>query len=394
MNILKNKRLLISVAIIALVLYIAVPRILAHIGSVAQMKAMRAPVKVEVTTPHYENIYKTIQSSGRLDAKYSVDIVARVQGWLQKSYFKEGDFVKAGSTLFLIEPDEYKIAVDKAQAAVSETKANLINAEKDLVRAEELVKQDFVSRSYYDQTLAKRDSLLGALSIQKAALESAKLNLSYTNVKAPVDGKIGKIIITEGNLVNPTSGALAKLVSTTPIYAYFTINSEDYMDFKKAAKAGDKEGLSSMLVNITLADGTQYPENGKVEFVDNVVDTNLGTISLRATFTNKDNILVPGDFINVTAKSTEAQQMLLVPIEAVQESTNGMYVVVVKENNDIEQRFIKANGQYEGHWIVTDGLNENEQVVVKGLQKVQLGRKVEIVQPQPEEKAEANKETK
>ena len=236
--------------------------------------------------------------------------------------------------------------------------------------------------------------MLGALSIQKAALESAKLNLSYTNVKAPVDGKIGKIIITEGNLVNPTSGALAKLVSTTPIYAYFTINSEDYMDFKKAAKAGDKEGLSSMVVNITLADGTQYPENGKVEFVDNVVDTNLGTISLRATFTNKDNILVPGDFINVTAKSTEAKQMLLVPIEAVQESTNGMYVVVVKENNDIEQRFIKANGQYEGHWIVTDGLNEKEQVVVKGLQKVQIGRKVEIVQPQPEEKAEENKETK
>ena len=219
--------------------------------------------------------------------------------------------------------------MNKAQAAVSETQANLTNAEKDLARAEELVKQDFVSRSYYDQTLAKRDSLLGTLSIQKAALESAKLNLSYTTIKAPVDGKIGKIIITEGNLVNPTSGALAKLVSTTPIYAYFTINSEDYLDFKKTAKAGDKEGLSSMIVNITLSDGTKYPEDGKVEFVDNVVDTNLGTISLRATITNKDNILVPGDFINVTAKSTEAKQMLLVPIEAVQESTNGMYVVVV-----------------------------------------------------------------
>ena len=394
MKILKNKRLLIIIATAALVLYIAVPRILAHIGSIAQIKAMRAPVKVEVTKPHFENIHKTIQSSGRLDAKYSVDIVARIQGWLQKSYFKEGDFVKAGATLFLIEPDEYKIAVNKAQAAVSETQANLTNAEKDLARAEELVKQDFVSRSYYDQTLAKRDSLLGTLSIQKAALESAKLNLSYTTIKAPVDGKIGKIIITEGNLVNPTSGALAKLVSTTPIYAYFTINSEDYLDFKKTAKAGDKEGLSSMIVNITLSDGTKYPEDGKVEFVDNVVDTNLGTISLRATFTNKDNILVPGDFINVTAKSTEAKQMLLVPIEAVQESTNGMYVVVVKEDNNIEQRFIKAAGQYEGNWIVTDGLNENEQIVVKGLQKVQLCKKVEIVKPQENEQPEENKETK
>lgn len=394
MNILKNKRLLIIIAIVALILYIAVPRILAYTGKIAQIKRMNMPVKVEVVNPHYEDIHKTIQSSGRLAAKYSVDIVARVQGWLQKSFFKEGDFVKAGETLFLIEPDEYKIAVNKAQAAVSETKANLINAEKDLARAEELVKQDFVSRSYYDQTLAKRDSLLGALSIQKAALESAKLNLSYTNIKAPVDGKIGKIIITQGNLVNPSSGALAKLVSTTPIYAYFTINSEDYLDFKKAAKSGDKEGLSSMVVNITLSDGTKYPEDGKVEFVDNIVDTNLGTISLRATFTNKNNILVPGDFINVTAKSTEAQKMLLVPIESVQESTNGMYVVVVKEDNNIEQRFIKTNGQYEGHWIVTNGLNENEEIVVKGLQKVQLGKKVEIVKSQENEQAEENKETK
>ena len=274
MNFLKNKRLLITIAVAVLCLYIAVPRILAFFGKQAQMRAMMMPVKVEVVNPHYENIYKQIESSGRLDAKFSVDIVARVQGWLEKAYFKEGDYVKQGTTLFLIEPNEYKIAVSKAQSALRETKANLINAEKDLARAEELVKQDYVSKAYYDQVLAKRDSLRAALGVQQSALDEAKLNLSYTTIKAPVSGKIGKIIITQGNLVNAQSGPLAKLVSTSPIYAYFTIKSDDYLDFKKTATAGDKEGLDSMVVNIILSDGSKYPEDGKVEFVDNVVDTN------------------------------------------------------------------------------------------------------------------------
>lgn len=394
MKYLKNKRLVITIAIILLCLYIAIPRVLAYFGNIAMMKAMRAPVKVEVVNPHYEDNFKKIESSGRLAAKYSVDIVARVQGWLQKSFFKEGDYVKEGTTLFLIEPNEYKIAVEKAQAAVSETKANLINAQKDLQRAEELVKQDFVSRSYYDQALAKHDSLQGALSIQQATLAAAKLNLSYTTIKAPVSGKIGKIIITQGNLVNPSSGPLAKLVSTSPIYAYFSINSDDYLDFKRSAKKGDKEGLNSMVVKLILSDGSEYPEVGKVEFVDNVVDTNLGTISLRATFQNKDNALVPGDFINVIATSTEAQKVLLVPMEAVQESTNGMYAVVVNEDNSIKQTFIKAGGQKDGFWIVKEGLTDKDKVVVKGLQKVQLNKKVEIINQEEKENAETDKEQK
>ena len=257
----------------------------------------------------------------------------------------------------------------------------MINAEKDLARAHELVKQDFVSRSYYDQALAKRDSLRGALSVQQAALADARLNLSYTRVKAPVSGKIGKIIITQGNLVNQQSGALAKLVSTTPIYAYFTIKSEDYLAFKRAAKPGDKEGLASMVVNIILADGTKYNENGVVEFVDNTIDPNLGTVSLRAKFSNKDNALVPGDYINVIATSTEPQKELLVPMEAVQESEKGMYVAAVDENNVVSQQFIKVNGQHNGHWIVTDGLAVTDKVITKGLQKVQAGGKVEIILP-------------
>lgn len=394
MDFLKNKRLLITIAVIVLCLYITIPRILGWIASQAQKKAMMIPIKVEAVTPHYEDVYKKIESSGRLDAKFSVDIVARVQGWLEKSYFKEGDYVKQGTTLFLIEPNEYKIAVNKAQAAVKETKANLISAEKDLARAEELVKQDYVSRAYYDQTLAKRDSLRAALGVQQSALDEAKLNLSYTTIKAPVSGKIGKIIITQGNLVNAQSGPLAKLVSTSPIYAYFTINSEDYLDFKKAAAKDDKEGLNSMVVNIILSDGSKYPENGNVEFVDNVVDTNLGTISLRATFSNKDNSLVPGDFIKVTATSIHPQKKLLVPLEAVQESEKGMYVAKIDENNTVIQQFIQVNGQKGDYWIVTEGLSDKDKIITKGLQKVRVGGKVEIIDSTQEKTSDSSKDNK
>jgi len=394
MNFLKNKRLLITIGVIALCLYITIPRILAWLGEQAQRRAMMMPVKVEVVNPHYEDFYKKIESSGRLDAKFSVDIVARVQGWLEKSYFKEGDYVKQGTTLFLIEPNEYKIAVNKAQAALKETKANLINAEKDLARAAELVKQDYVSRAYYDQTLAKRDSLRAALGVQQSALDEAKLNLSYTTIKAPVSGKIGKIIITQGNLVNAQSGPLAKLVSTSPIYAYFTIKSDDYLDFKKAAAKNDKEGLNSMVVNIILSDGSKYPEDGKVEFVDNVVDTSLGTISLRATFSNSDNSLVPGDFIKVTATSIYPQKKLHVPVEAVQESEKGMYVAKIDEKNTVVQQFIQVDGQKGDYWIVTEGLTDKDKIITKGLQKVRVGGKVEIVDSTEEQPANSNKDKK
>ena len=165
-----------------------------------------------------------------------------------------------------------------------------------------------------------------------------------------------------------------------------SIKSDDYLEFKKAAKPGDKEGLDSMVVNIILSDGSKYPENGKVEFVDNVVDTNLGTISLRATFSNKDNSLVPGDFIKVTATSKEAQKKLLVPIEAVQESEKGMYVAKVNDDNVVEQQFITTSGQKGDYWIVSEGLDENDKVITKGLQKVQIGRKVEIINSAEEQK--------
>ena len=371
-----NKKKIIIGAIVALiVLPIVFNKVMTFVSTKIMAKMNAKPPAVEIGTVVKGDYYPKTESVGRIEAKYSVDVVARINGWLQKSYFKEGNYVKKGQTLFLIQPHEYEIAVQQAQAAVRQSEAALVNAEKELTRARELVKNDFVSKSYFDQALATRDQNKAQLDANKASLANAKLNLSYTKIKAPVDGKIGKIIITEGNLVNAQSGTLARIVSTSPIYVYFNLKSEDYLKFKKAEAEAHNE-LGDTKVFIKLSDGSIYHEAGKLEFVNNEVDPTAGTISLRATFDNKDRFLVPGDFVNVVAEAIKPKQVLLVPQIAVSESTQGTYVWVVDDKNVAKQKFIKISNQEGDKWIVKEGLTEGETVITKGFQTLRDGMTV------------------
>ena len=340
----------------------------------------KKPTPVEVARVSETEIYPTMESVGRIEAKYSVDIVARINGWLQKRYFQEGAFVKKGQTLFLIQPKEYQIAVQQAQAAVRQSKAALINAEKELVRAKELVKNDFVSKSYYDNALATRDQNRATLDVNKANLEAAKLNLSYTKINSPVDGRVGKILITEGNLVNPQSGTLAKIVSTSPIYAYFTIKSEDYVRYMRNRLDGKTHKFSGFDIKIKLSDGSTYYENGKLEFINNEVDPTAGTIALRATFENKDNVLVPGDFVNVTAISQKPVKVVVVPQVAVSDSTEGTYVWTIDEKNQAHQTFIEIDRQEGENWIVASGLKPGQLVIESGFQRLRPGSYVSFTE--------------
>ena len=357
------------------------------------------PTLVEVTEIKTQNIKKSFEFSGRIEAQYSVDIIARVQGFLQKSYFKEGDFVKKGQLLFLIEPNEYEIAVKNAQAAYNATKASLTNAEKNLIRAKELVKQDFVSKSYYDEALAQRDLYKGNLDVNRAQLAQAKLNLSYTRIVAPVDGKMGKILITQGNLVNLSKGAIAKLISTNPIYVSFNLKSEDYLKFKKADPSQD---VSNTVVNLKLSDGSNYKQEGKIEFIDNAVDTTSGTITMRATFENPEGLLVPGDYITITLTPINPRKEILVPMESVQDSADGFFVYVVEESTVTDKkkhtneqkvaklRHIKATEQYQGYWIVDEGLKDGDIVVTQGIKELRDGKNIKIKETQNTAQLEVN----
>lgn len=370
-----------------LLLIIVVPLILnpikAFVFKKIKIMYMSKPPIVETTVVRESTDFDKIESAGRLSSVYEVEIVARINGWLEKSYFKEGADVQAGQLLFLIEPDEYQIAVENARAAVRQTTAALNNSQKELKRAEELVKNDFVSKSYYDKALALRDENKAMLDVNRAKLNSALLNLSYTKIKAPVSGKIGKILITQGNLVNAQSGAIATIYSTNPIYANFTLNSDQYLKFRKDNQS--KPDLSNMKVQIKLADGSIYPIEGKVQFVDNAVDTSAGTIALRATFDNPDKLLVPNDYINVIASSVNPRTVVLAPQSAVLDSQEGYYVLMIDKDGNAYKKLVKVSDQKGKDWVVTDGLKKGDVIISKGLLSVKEGKPVVVKEPQKKE---------
>lgn len=391
--IIMNKKKIIWIVIAAIVIVpIVFNKVMGFVGAKLAAEAQKRPTQVEIAYAVEDSIFPQTESVGRIEAKYSVDVVARINGWLQKRYFQEGAYVKKGQTLFLIQPNEYSIAVQQAQAAVRQSQAALVNAQKELVRAKELVKNDFVSKSYYDNALATHDQNKATLDVNRANLAAAQLNLSYTQIKSPVDGKVGKILITEGNLVNAQSGPLTKIVSTSPIYAYFNIKSEEYLKYMKDALDPKCCELSGMDVKIRLSDGTEYKEKGKLEFVNNEVDQTAGTIALRATFQNKDNLLVPGDFVNVTAVSKKPLKVVLVPQVAVSDSTQGTYVWAIDDKNQAQQKFITIDKQEGENWIVLDGLEPGEKVIKSGFQRLKPGSLVTYDETKTEKQAENQNE--
>lgn len=381
--------------VLLIVIVITIPILLRQYTSMTEGKkqeaAAKIPKAVQTMTPVMQEIYSESESAGRIEAKYSVDVVARINGWLQKSYFEEGADVKKGQTLFLIEQDQYQNMVNTASANVRQAEASLINAEKELARAKELVKQDYVSKSYFDQALATRDTAKAALDAAKAQLADARLNLSYTKVVSPVDGKIGKIIITEGNLVNTQSGPIARVVSTSPIYVIFNLKSSEFLKLKKHDTAAD---LSNMEVTLRLADGSTYNEVGKIEYVGNEIDKTTGTIDLRATFENTQELLVPGDFVSVTVKSTVPKEVLTVPQSAALNDAQGYYVWTVNAENKVERKNIKVSQEVNKNWIVEDGLELTDNVVAKGVQSIRMPGQVVNASPLEETSEATSNETK
>ena len=340
---------------------------------------MMIPPTVEVAEIEEKTYNQQSESTGRINAKYSVDVVARINGWLEKRYFEEGAFVKKGQVLFKIEPKEYILAVAQAQAAARQAEATLINAEKELARAAELVKNDYVSKSYYDNALATRDQCKAVYDMRKAELDDARRNLEYTEVRSPIDGKIGTIYITEGNLVNPSIGRLATIVSNDPIYIDYSLKSNDYVKYRRM-QAGNLES-SKVSVKLVLADGEEYEHPGKIESIDNVVDETTGTIKVRTTFPNPDNMLVPGDFVTVKLKVEDPITQKLVPQKAVLKAANCSYVFVINDVKDPKTgkvqsmasvRKIEIGKPIDDNWEIISGLDIGERVAVSGLTNIRL----------------------
>ena len=339
---------------------------------------------VDVKEITEQQIVETLNSTGRIIAKYDVDIVARVDGYLEKRFFDEGATVKKGDLLFQIEPYSYAAKVSQAAANLRNSQAALVDSSKNLKRAEQLVKEDFISKSDYDSTLALRDKDRAAVDSNRAALQQAQINYGYTKIYSPIDGKIGKILITEGNYVTPSTGKLATIVSMNPIFVDFTLKSKNYLSLKKSSKVDD---LSDISVEITLADDTVYSQKGKITFVDNVIDISSGTVELRAVFDNAEKLLVPGDYVSVKLSLNTPKTVLMVPQESVLESADGKYLYVIDENNIAKKKMITVGDELNGNWVVIDGVQPNDKVAISGLQYIQPEQKVILHSEMKKEKA-------
>lgn len=380
----------IALIIIVILLAIGIRFIISSTGSFLKNKTSRMnPPKVAVETITEDNVTQSFDAPGRVVSKYQVSIMARISGYLQKSFFKEGDYVKAGETLFLIEPLEYQNASNVAGANIQNIKAQLTYANKQLARAEELVKQDYIAKSKYDEILANRDALQAQLKAAQSNYNDSNRNLSYTRVKAPVDGRIGIIDVTVGNYVTPSSGSLTTINSTNPIYVTFPLSAEDYARLSSI----DKSGNEKRKVELYFPNGTKYELDGVQDFLDNKVDESTGTVTMRATFQNPENKLLHGEFVNVKLFANNKVTVPLVPLVAVQENQEGKYVYTIDEKGLPKLTYIKVLGQSGNNWMVKSGLKKGDKVIVEGILKVMPGSPVEIVSKDELEK-EKTKEAK
>jgi len=346
------------------------------VTGIIMQQMMKMPKEVVVDNPTTVDTYVQAESTGRVEAKYSIDIVARVSGFLKKKFFNEGDFVKKDQLLFQIDPQEYELEVRNSQALVNQYNALLINSQQELNRANALIKEDLISHSQVDQSLAEKNQNQALLDSARQKLQLARVNLGYTSIKSPIDGRIGKIQITEGNYVTLTSGPLVNISSIDPVYVSFSLRAADFV---KLLRASDK--FKGVEVKVKFDGGQEYDKIGTIDFVDNQIDKNSGAIQMRATFENPKGYLVPGDYMKVTLIAPQKIKYMTVPQACTKgDAMSGYYVWVVGENNTAVRKDIKVSDEIDNNWIVEEGLEPTDRVVVAGVQNINAeGQKVKIM---------------
>jgi len=322
--------------------------------------------------------------SGRLEAVERVDVRSRVAGAVQAVHFREGALVKKGDLLVTIDPAPYAADAERAEAQVAAAQARLSRAQGDHARAQRLWEERAISQREYEERLNAQREADANLRAAQAQRESARLSLSYTQVRAPVSGRIGRLEVTTGNLVAAGPGApvLTTLVSVSPIYASFDTDEQVIARALKDMPGGSS--ARALIERIPVQMGTaamaDTPYQGRLQLIDNQVDAKSGTVRVRAAFDNKDGALMPGQFARVRMGQAQSTRALLVNERAVGTDQNKKFVLVVGEGNKAEYREVTLGGSVNGLRVVKDGLKAGERIVVNGLQRVRPGS---LLQPQP-----------
>jgi membrane fusion protein (multidrug efflux system) len=313
--------------------------------------------------------------NGRVVAVDDVQLRARVTGFLEQRLFEEGADVDAGELLFVIEKAPYQAVVDQRQAELASAQANRANTEVQLRRGEELVKNGNIPRSEVD--LRRAQDLMAQAAIQEAqaALEQAQIDLGYTEIHAPIAGRIGRADLSVGNLVGPDTGVLATIMSQDPIYVTFPVSQRQLLAHR--GERGDP------VVRVTLPDGTLYDHPGKLNFLDVQVDPGTDTVTVRAELPNPERVLVDGQFVGVRVERGEPERVVAVPQASLQLDQAGPYVLVVGGDNKVEARRITLGAVDGTQVVVQKGLQTGDKVIVEGIQKVRPGMAVTASEAAP-----------
>ena len=310
---------------------------------------------------------------GRVAAIDKVDLRARVKGFLGPRKFTDGDNVKEGQVLFAIEPDTYQATVDQKTAQRDAAKAALANSEIQYKRAAELLRTNTGTQAVADQRQSELLQAKAAVEEAEASLRDAQINLSYTEIKSPITGRIGKAAVSPGNLVSPDSGVLATVVTETPMRVLFSVTQRELLE---ARKAGGGTGGEGLVVQLRLADDSIYSEKGKLDFLDVTVDSKTDGQIIRAVFDNKNNTLSDGMTVRVVLEAEKAPTVVAISEAAVALDQGGSYVFVVNDKNVAEQRRVKVGTARDGVLAVEQGLKAGEKVIIQGQQRVRQGMTV------------------
>jgi membrane fusion protein (multidrug efflux system) len=342
----------------------------------AQAQQPAAPT-VSVITAELRPVTESVRFVGRIQAIERVDVRARVTGFLEEVLFQDGDRVKTGAPLYRIEKGPFEAAVEQAKATLLRAQAQLDNATIQRQRAEDLLRSSSGSVATRDDRVAAEKAAQGDVAAAEAALKTAEINLAYTDINSPIDGRIGRTAVTRGNVVGPDSGVLTTIVSSDPMYVTFPVSQREFVRIFPPGRDGQAAIKNSKVV-VQMSNGPVYPHVGKIDFVDVKVDQATDTIAVRASLPNPDGRLADGQLVQVSVEGDKPEERIVVPQAVLIADQQGIYVFIV-ENGKAVIRRVKVGQTVGGSIVVTEGLSGGELVVTSGMQGLRPGLAVMAV---------------
>ncbi|BCT93421.1 MexE family multidrug efflux RND transporter periplasmic adaptor subunit [Lysobacter helvus] len=358
-----------NVPLAALLLSALLPAAIAACNSEAAPQGAPPPPEVSVATVLSKDVQQWDEFTGRVAAVESVDLRPRVSGYVQRVAYREGQDVRKGDLLFVIDPRPYQAALDQATANLERARAEQTLARMQDKRAQTLIEAKAISREEFEIRKAASSQGNAGVRAAEAAVAAARLDLQFTQVRAPIDGRAGRAMVTEGNLAQADATLLTTLVSQDPMYVYFESDEQAYLRYGALARKGERNGVRNP-VHVGLADETGYPHDGAVDFVDNQVDAKTGTIRARAVVPNPDRVFTPGLYARVQLPGSGTFHAMLIDDKAVLTDQDRKYVYVLGAHNTAARKDIVTGGMIDGLRVVQTGLAANDKVIVHGVQKV------------------------